>query len=445
MKRTLFFGVLVAVMAAAMVACSAQMAVAQKVAQLKFSDAREMIESGQAVMIGRANANSSDSAFYYRLPERLHGVARQAVWDLSKNSAGIAIRFSSNAKCIGLKWTLVNNFSMAHMAGTGIRGLDLYTLDKKIDMGYETDENKSVTSKHGNRSNVSGSGQSTGAKFKEAFKSLGADVKNLGNSAVATMEGKEWKYVGVAFPNGKNSESVIVREMAGGMREYLLYLPLYDGIEKLEIGVDSAAVIEAPQTTDLVPDKSSLPIVFYGTSVTQGGCASRPGMAYPAIVERALDRETVNLGFSGNGRMDSNLADEIAKIDASAYVIDCLANCTYETTRDSSEYFISTIAAAHPDVPVYMVTNYHYPQQFICPKNNDDMVKENALWKSIYEKLKTQGAVKSRAGKTGPLENLRFIDISSERIIGNEDTVDGTHLTDKGFSRLANVFISYLK
>lgn len=422
-------------------AAASQNAGAQKVSDLKFYDVKSLIRNGSAMMIGQATDKTSDTCFYYRLPDRLEGVVRKELWDLGKDGAGIAVRFSTDSRCIGARWTLTSNFGMAHMAYTGIKGMDLYVLDVRRNIGAES----AVTSPR--EQQISEEDRSAGRRVLDAVSTFG---QNVSDRIAGVIEGKVWKFAGTAFPNGKNSASVFVRKMAGGQREYMIYLPLYDGIESLEIGIDSSANIYAP-SGPLVPEYrrycasgKDRPIVFYGTSVTQGGCASRPGMAYPSIISRALNVETVNLGFSGNGRMDANMADFIAGIPASAYVIDCLANCTYETTRDSSAYFISRIAAAHPETPVYMVNNYRYPQQFILPENNDDMTKENGLWKSIFKELSTVGTVLD--GKaTGPLKNLRYIDVSSENVIGNEDTVDGTHLTDLGFTHLAKEIMRYLK
>ncbi len=440
MKRSLKIFTIAAICIAVM----PQIANAQKVGDLKFYDVKTLIEKGKAVMIGQGTFETTDNCFYYRLPGRLNGVVRKEVWDLGRDGAGIAIRFSTDSRCIGAKWTLTTNFGMAHMAYTGIKGMDLYVLDVKRNLGAESSAPKQQKKRQKKAT------LSTKDKFKEAFTALGNDIANMGEKVVGAMEGKEWKFAGTAFPNGKNSSNVFVRKMAGGQREYMIYLPLYDGIEEMEIGIDSTAEISAPSGA-LIPSYKNgtdsgkdLPIVFYGTSVTQGGCASRPGMAYPSIISRALNRETVNLGFSGNGRMDANMADFISTLPASAYVIDCLANCTYETTRDSSSYFISRIAAAHPDIPVYMVNNYRYPQQFILPENNSDMDKENALWRSIFIELSTKGTILD--GKpTGPMKNLRYIDVSSENIIGSEDTVDGTHLTDLGFTHLAKEIMRYLR
>lgn len=416
LKVTLILGALV---------LFSQILFAQKIDELQFFDVKQLIKEGKAVLIGQAE--HSDQTYYYRLPIKLQNVVRKEVWDLGKNSAGIAIRFSTDAQCIGAKWELTNNFGMAHMAATGVKGMDLYVLDTKRNIGVSKEEIKESQNK---------GTASTAQKFKDAFESLSNDIKNAKNKAVKYLEGKEWKYAGTAFPNGKNSANIFVRKMAEGKREYMIYLPLYDGVESLEIGINKEAKIYSP-SDDLVPkyrrvngSKEDLPIVFYGTSVTQGGCATRPGMAYPSIIERATGVETINLGFSGNGRMDANMADFIATIPARAYVIDCLANCTYEQTRDSSEYFITKIAKAHPEADIYMINNYCYPQQFILPQNNSDMEKENALWESIYKKLKKSG-----------YKNLKYIDVSKWWIIDNEDTVDGTHLTDMGFKHLAEAIL----
>ena len=205
---------------------------AQKVSELKFYDVKQLIADGNAVMIGQGEKPDADSCYYYRIPNRLKGIVRKDLWELGCDGAGIAIRFSTDAQCIGARWTLTYNFGMAHMAYTGIKGMDLYVFDRD----------------------------------------------------------KEWKFAGTAFPNGKNSASVFVRKMYGGKKEYMIYLPLYDGVEKMEIGIDSSSTIYAPSGA-LVEGK--LPILFYGTSITQGGCVSRPGMAYPAIIERKLGVPTI--------------------------------------------------------------------------------------------------------------------------------------------------------
>lgn len=311
------------------------------------------------------------------------------VWQLGLNSAGIAVRFSSNAHAIGFKWLLKNNFNMVHMAGTGIRGIDLYTYD--------------ATSKTWRFIGTS-----------QPFKAKGTTDPVTGESCDKLMS------------------SVAVRNMRGDVREYLAYLPLYDGVDSLEIGVDSAAVVTSPVNKLMTKeDQSNLkhhkPFVFYGTSITQGGCVSRPGMAYPAIIGRRVGCESYNFGFSGNGKMNLELLPELTKIDAQAFVIDCLPNCDPEIINERGYKFISTIAKAHPDMPVYMVEHVQFPKALVDIKTDSLIVADNKLWDALYKQFRKEG-----------INNIRYI--SNRKLIGSdgEATVDGIHLTDLGSIRIAD-------
>ena len=125
----------------------------------------------------------------------------------------------------------------------------------------------------------------------------------------------------------------------------MLYLPLYNGVEKLELGV--------PEGASLVPvaPREPKPVVVYGTSIAHGACASRPGMAWPAILSRALDREVVNLGFSGNGRMELEVGAHVAAIDAAAFVVDCLPNMTPAQVRERTVPLVRQLRRARPELP----------------------------------------------------------------------------------------------
>jgi len=338
---------------------------AQKASELKYIDAKEL------TIINKGFENTELD--YSRLPEDMKSVTRKAVWDLGLNSAGIAVRFASDSKCIGAKWTLLNNFSMAHMPGTGIRGIDLYTLEDGV-----------------------------------------------------------WRFIGTAQPNGKESANVFVRRMAGDEREYMAYLPLYDGVTKVEIGIDSTATIGKPKSNILITNTKK-PIVFYGTSITQGGCASRPGMTYAAIIGRKLQQETVNLGFSGNARMDKSMAEIVARIDADKYVIDCIPNCTAQILRDSAYYFLTYLAKARPKTPIYMVENVIFPPAIVDTKTAADLKEENAYWAELYKKLRKEG-----------YRNIKYI--PAKGLIGDdgECTVDGCHMTDLGFMRMAEGLLKRL-
>jgi len=207
-------------------------------AQLKYYDAAEF------PLYGKATKNTENR--YERLPDSLKHVSRKPVWNLSRNSAGLAIRFCSNSTTIAAKWENLNNNLMNHMTPTGTKGLDLYTW-------------------------VDGA----------------------------------WRFVNSGRPTGKVNQATIIANMEPVEREYMLYLPLYDGVISLSIGIDAEASISVPRTAIPVRTK---PIVFYGTSILQGGCANRPGMAHTNIISRRLNREIVNLGFSGNALLDYEIA-----------------------------------------------------------------------------------------------------------------------------------------
>src|SRR5258705_7674130 len=131
--------------------------------------------------------------------------------------------------------------------------------------------------------------------------------------------------------------------------ESLLHLPLYNGVSSVEIGLPKTATLA--RTTDRPKDRAR-PILFYGTSITQGGCASRPGMVHTAILGRRHDRPIINLGFSGNGKMEPELADLLAELDPAVYVLDCLPNMTAEEVEQRVEPFVRTLRKAHPTTPI---------------------------------------------------------------------------------------------
>ena len=326
------------------------------------SDSLKYVNATEFPLIGKGFADTQNR--YERLPVRLKGKTRPAVWSLSKNCAGLAIRFRTNSPVIGAKWELTGNVTMSHFAPTGVKGLDLYCL------------------KNG-----------------------------------------KWQFVNVARPSGKTNKTVIINHMEGTDMEYMLYLPLYDGLVNLEIGVDSTATIGNPQVDSPRKDK---PVVFYGTSTTQGGCASRAGMSYPNLLSRMLDRQIINLGFSGNGQLDLEVAEVMAEIDASCFVIDCISNVTEEQMNEKYIRFLEIIREKRPDVPVLLVENNHFPHMYFDQTIFALVQQKNETLKRIYAEQKKKGD-----------SNIYYL--KSDKLIGNdfEPTVDGAHLTDLGFLRMA--------
>lgn len=310
---------------------------------------------------------------YQRLPDSLENVARKELWDLGKNSAGMAIRFRSNSTTIKAKWEVLNQFRMGHMTNIGVRGVDLYAMD----------------------------------------------------------EGK-WYFVGSGFPGGKVSEATLIKNMTPSEREFMLYLPLYDGALNVEIGVDSLATISTPLVNEPIKER---PLVFYGTSILQGGCANRPGMAHTSILSRWLKRECINLGFSGNALLDYEIASVIASVkDASVIVLDFVPNSTIEQMKERFFTFYETIRKAHPDTPILLVEHAPFTNARFDTEMADLIARKNALLKDYFKQLKKKG-------------DKRVYYFSNERMIGydGEATVDGYHFTDLGFMRYAEKLYPVLK
>jgi hypothetical protein len=121
-------------------------------------------------------------------------------------------------------------------------------------------------------------------------------------------------------PKGQHVEGALAEGLALGRRPYCLYLPLYNSPETLEIGIEAGAHLKP------LPPRDEKPILFYGTSILHGASAARAGMGIPAIVGRRLRRSVINLAFSGNGKMEPEIADLLAELDPCLFVVDCLPN-----------------------------------------------------------------------------------------------------------------------
>ena len=333
----------------------------------------KFVDAQDLEILGRAFDNTE--GLYGRLPSDMKNEYREELWNLGANTAGVAVRFSANAEKLWVKWSLQNDFSMHHMPATGIKGIDLYIL-----------------------------------------------------------ENEKWRYAGTARPSGKQSSSLIIGNMEGFEREFLAYLPLYDAAIDVQFGCDSSAFIAKPKQNVLRSYKTTgaKPIVFYGTSIVQGGCASRPGMVHTSIIGRTLQIDVINLGFSGNARCDKSMLKTLERIDAAAYVLDFLPNCTLQMVKDSSEYFISNLAEAKPDTKIYIVENINFPVTVADTKTAKELKEKNRELYAICEQLKNK--------------HKNLIYIKSDDLIGfdGEATVDGVHLTDLGFMRFAENLLKHI-
>jgi len=261
-----------------------------------------------------------------------------------------------------------------------------------------------------------------------------ADCGTGGLDLYTIIDG-EWSFIGSAFGPGRPSkehEKRIVANMEPIMREYMLYLSLYDEVKTLELGIPEGYSIEAPQ---LLSPRDEAPIVMYGSSILQGGCCSRPGMAFTNILSRRFDRTVINLGFSGSAHMDPEIAEHIAKTrNPAVFVLDYVPNSKAELIRERGERFFRILRDAHPDVPIVFVENPPYPHIQVNQKVAEDIRSRNEAQKELYLKLKKAGEKK-------------LFYVSSEKMLGAdaEATVDGTHFTDLGMERYADHITPVLK
>ena len=325
---------------------------------LQWHDARDLGIEGKGW--------SETKHLFDRWPARAEGKVRGAVWSLGEDSAGMAVRFVTDATSISARWTLRReHLAMPHMPASGVSGVDLYVRAK----------------------------------------------------------GK-WQWLGSGRPDKfPTEEKSLAANMKVARREYLLYLPLYNGVEEVKIGVPLAAKFEpAPPRPEGLK-----PIVFYGTSIVQGGCASRPGMAYPAILGRRLDRPQINLGFSGNAWSEPEVAQLLAELDPAVYLLDPLPNMKEEWVVPRLERFVEILRMAHPKTPIVLVENVPYPDgEFVGPRG-ERYTKSNARLRELFQRL-------IRA------EDKNLLYVPATGLIGadGEGTVDGTHPTDLGFMRMAD-------
>ncbi|MGH9629216.1 MAG: SGNH/GDSL hydrolase family protein [Bryobacteraceae bacterium] len=229
-----------------------------------------------------------------RLPHRLKDKIPPKVWTLGESPSGVRIRFRTDSTRIAIKLAYPSPPNMRNMHAFGQTGVDLY-----VDGVYRS-------------------------------------------TAIAPNDATD----------GAPVEHVFFENLPREERELTIYLPLYKPVKVLGIGLDSDAGIRKARRF-----AARKPVVFYGTSITQGGCASRPGMSYQAILARRLNLDFVNLGFSGNGKGESAVADMVAEIDASAFVLDFSQNNpTVESLREVYEPFLMTLRTKHPKTPIIAIT-----------------------------------------------------------------------------------------
>ena len=320
--------------------------------------------------------------FYDRLPSGVTTNVNAGVRGMKHHTSGMLFRFRTDSKRLTFRWVPYNSrLEMGHMPATGVSGIDVY---RQLPDG-------------------------------------------------------RWFYVKTGRIGDPKGGELSIAWTPGDA--CLVNLPLYNGIKDFKLGIDKGAKVEA-----LGPRKSGVnkPVVFYGTSITHGGCCSRPGLGFVNIVGRQLDVPVCNLGFSGSGRMELEMADHLARIDASCYVLDCLWNMSTPKPAPGAAYqdmyaagfdakdpisvvrfryepFIRALRAKRPNVPIVMAEQ--------CDVYCKGQSMKDTFIRSLYDKLIAEG-----------WKNLVYLPKDEMYVGDGEGTVDGCHPNDLGMMTMAKAF-----
>lgn len=319
--------------------------------------------------------NNELKGSYHRLPQRAESIVRKPLWDLSTNSAGLSIVFRTNATDIRVRYQINGDFSMPHMPATGKSGVDLYATD--------------------------GNGCQRWCAARYAF----GDTIRYNYSNISYVTNPEYGH------------------------EYQLFLPPYSELKWLEIGV--------PEGSDFSfePVSKEKPIVIYGTSIAQGACASRPGMVWGNIINRKMQHPVINLGFSGNGRLESELFDLLTEIDAKLFIIDNMPNMTNDRTSLIYERATAGIRKLREksDAPILLVEHNGYGNELSSLEAESSYRKTNIELRKAYKDLQAEG-----------IKNLYYL--TKEEIGFHQDAmVEGVHPSDLGMQIYADAYISKIK
>jgi hypothetical protein len=331
------------------------------------------IKARELQVEGRGWNDTKD--FFDRLPAQAEGRVPKVVWNLSYDTAGMLVRFATDATTLQARWVLIrSNLTMPIMAATGASGLDLYT---KLPSG-------------------------------------------------------QWHWLAIGQPTAQSNQVVLIKDLPRAERDYLLYLPLYNGLRSLEIGIPDDATLAKPSAWGSRPGVRR-PILFYGTSILQGASASRPGMVHSAILGRRFGFPTINLGFSGAGKMEPVMADLLAELDPSVYVLDCLPNLHAPEVTERVTPFVNRLRQAHPKTPIVLVEDRPYSDGFLVSNKKQANDENHAALRSSFAAL-----------KNARVRNLHYV--PGDELLGSdgEGTVDSSHPNDLGFMRQADVLAKVL-
>lgn len=312
---------------------------------------------------------------YDRFPPKAEKKVPEGVWARSLNSAGMNVSFATDSDMIVIRWKVRHpSITSPYLSSMSVAGLDLYV-----------------------------------------------------------RENDKWMWAATKTPRPPSVQpettETFVRGLPVKLREFRLYLPSYNGVEKVEIGVKKDSKFGKS-----VEKEVKKPIVIYGSSIIQGSASSRPGMTLVAQLNRRLNRNIINLGFSGLCKMEPELGDLLAELDPALFVIDCLPNMTVAEIDQRTVDLVKKIRKARPDTPIVMVENPHYSQVLWNTSIRNQVNAKNKALSTQFAKLQQDG-----------VKGIYYI--KGDNLYGDdgESTVDGVHPTDYGFKLYADALEPLLR
>ena len=326
-------------------------------AQLKFVD---------AVKLGiHGHTKQTDKSPYYRFDHTPYEGFSKGVINHSKCASGLYVVFKTNSSQISASWENVPKRMGDNMTGVAQQGLDLY-------------------------------------------------IKDNG----------KWRYASVGrvstLPDKNKRTKTLIKNLAEGDKECLLYLPGWCELTKLEIGVDEGATIEG------LPSPFRHKVVVHGSSITHGASASRPGMAYPALMSRNLGINFVNFGFSGLCKMQPQFLELLKSCEADAFVFDAFSNPSEKQIKERLNNFVEELVKAHPGKPLIFIQS---------PIDQDSRfdTKKYAGRMSL-----TDTAAKMMKALEKQYKDVYFLAVPD--VLGTDATIDNSHPTDLGFDRFVKAY-----
>jgi hypothetical protein len=337
----------------------------QMTAQAQKKDSLVYTNAETLTLVGKIEPTKH---FYHRVDTTLYPGMPARVKQLLTNSAGLAIAFTTNSNTIAARWCTSTAKQLKNLTAIANKGLDLY-------------------------------------------------IKKNGR----------WQFAGVGRPSTDCGDDVLVENLAAGEKECLLYLPLYDELQQLQIGVLPNTSLKAS------PQPFSKRVLVYGSSIVQGASASRPGMAYPSMLARSTGLDFLNMGVSASAKMEKVVADMVAATPADAYLLDCVPNSSPEQIRERTVYLVTQIRMKNPKAPIIFMQTIVREHGYFDQKAGAVVQKQN-------EEITRQVEVLKKSG----IRDLYFI--TAENLLGHdhEGTTDGIHPNDLGFFRMYEVLLPRL-